>query len=50
MMKHLAAMGTVREIAVDTYGPTPFSNSLNGSHAQDTIRFLCVSCKPCPHY
>jgi hypothetical protein len=45
MMKHLAAMGTVREVDVDTYKPTPLSHTLTNPHVQDTVRFLCVSLK-----
>jgi hypothetical protein len=36
-------MGTVREIDVDTYGPTPLSHTLTDSHVQDTVRLLCVT-------
>lgn len=40
MMKHLAAMGTVREVDVDTYAPTPLTHSLTTPTVQDTVRFL----------
>jgi hypothetical protein len=42
MMEHLAAMCTVREGGVDTYGPTPLSDSLTDAHVQDTVRFWYV--------
>jgi hypothetical protein len=46
MMKHLAAMGTVREVDVDTYGPTPLTHTLTGPFVQDTVRLLCVTLNP----
>jgi hypothetical protein len=42
MMKHLAAMRTVSEVDVNTYGPTPLTDTLTNSHVQDTVRFLYV--------
>jgi hypothetical protein len=40
MLRHLAAMNTIRETGPDTFAPTPLSNSLTESAYEDTILFL----------
>ena len=40
MMKHLAAMGTVRETDVDTYAATPLAGALTVPEFRDSVMFL----------
>lgn len=44
MMKHLAAISTVREVDVDIHGRTPLTDQLNDSLVQDS--FHCCSVYP----
>lgn len=46
MLRHLAAMGTVRETAPDTFAPTSLSNAFAESAYQDTILYLVDNFQP----
>ena len=46
MMKHLAAMGTVREVDVDSYIPAPLSNALVQKMFRESILLMYVSGTP----
>ena len=39
-LRHLAAMGTVRETDIDLYAPTPFAVRLTEKHYRDTVIFI----------
>ena len=43
MMKHLAAMGTVREVDADSYTHMPLSEALKKPMYRDSIMFLLGS-------
>ena len=46
MLRHLAAMGTVREVAEDTFAPTPTTSAFAESAYQDTILFITDDFQP----
>jgi len=43
MMKHLAAMGTVREVDTDRYVPTPLSHALTKPMFRASLILMCVA-------
>jgi hypothetical protein len=46
MLRHLAAMNTIRETGPDTFAPTTFSKTLTGPAYQDTSVFLQDNFQP----
>jgi hypothetical protein len=46
MLRHLAAMGTVREVGADTFAPTPTSNAFADPSTQDAIVFITDDHQP----
>lgn len=46
MLRHLAAMGTVRETAADTFAPTPMALALVEPAYQDTFNFIIDDFQP----
>lgn len=40
MLKHLAALGTVCEVDVDTFAPTPFAKKMTDENFKDTVVFI----------
>lgn len=46
MLRHLAAMGTVREVASNTFAPTPTSKAFAESAYQDSILYLVDNYQP----
>jgi hypothetical protein len=46
MLRHLAAMGTVREVAPDTFAPTSFTKAIAEPMYQDIIMFIADNHQP----
>lgn len=46
MLRHLAAMGTILEIDVDTFAPTPLARSLTEERFRDFIYFIADNVQP----
>ncbi|KAL5114954.1 hypothetical protein ACEQ8H_007126 [Pleosporales sp. CAS-2024a] len=46
MLRHLAAMGTVRETAPDTFAPTPTTNAFADPAYQDSILYIVDNFQP----
>jgi hypothetical protein len=46
MLRHLAAMGTVREVAADTYAPTSTATAFADSAYQDSILYITDNFQP----
>ena len=46
LLRHLAALGTVKETDVDTFAPTPFSISLMDERYRDTVYFIADHWQP----
>ncbi|KAK8044189.1 O-methyltransferase [Apiospora rasikravindrae] len=40
MLRHLAAMGTVRETGPDTFAPTPFARALTRENFRDSVLYI----------
>jgi hypothetical protein len=40
MLRHLAAMGTIKETAADTFAPMPFAQALTQENFQDSVKFM----------
>jgi hypothetical protein len=49
MLRHLAAMGTVREVAPDTFAPSQMVSALADSTYQDAVLFISDSFDPVLH-
>lgn len=54
MLRHLAAMSTVRETGPDTFAPTPTSKAFAAQNYQDTILYIVDNFQPaldaCPSF
>ncbi|KAK6845984.1 Demethylsterigmatocystin 6-O-methyltransferase [Apiospora arundinis] len=47
MLRHLAAMGTVRETGPDEFAATPFVEALTRENCKDTVLFIQDDYQPC---
>lgn len=47
MLRHLAAMGTVRETGPDAFAPTPFARALTREDFRDSVLFIQDDYQPC---
>ncbi|KAK8053052.1 hypothetical protein PG996_012353 [Apiospora saccharicola] len=47
MLRHLAAMGTVREVGPDAFAPTPFTRALTREDFRDSVMYIQDDYQPC---
>ncbi|KAK8131372.1 O-methyltransferase [Apiospora sp. TS-2023a] len=47
MLRHLAAMGTVREMGPDAFAPTPFTRALTREDFRDSVMYIQDDYQPC---